>query len=42
MTRLILATFGQSLILGTAAIAQVKIAVPPQQYKMHEEIRAKG
>jgi hypothetical protein len=41
MPRLILATLGLSLIFGTAALAQVKIAVRPQQYKMHEEIRAK-
>ena len=38
MTRLILATLGLSLILGTAVVAQVKIAAPPQQYKTHEEI----
>jgi len=41
MTRLILAALGLSLILATAAIAQVKITVPPQRYKIHEEIHAK-
>ena len=40
--RLILATLGLSLILATAAIAQVKIIVPAQQYKMHDEIHAKA
>ena len=37
----ILATLGISLILATAAIAQVKITVPAQQYKAHDEIHAK-
>ncbi|HXN21484.1 MAG TPA: hypothetical protein VOA41_01925 [Candidatus Dormibacteraeota bacterium] len=41
MTRLILATLGLSLILANAAIAQVKITVPSQQYKVYEEIHAK-
>jgi hypothetical protein len=41
MTRLILATLGLSLILPTAAIAQVKITVPAQRYKVQEEIHAK-
>jgi hypothetical protein len=41
MARLIPAALGLSLILATAAIARVKITVPAQQYKMHDEIRAK-
>lgn len=41
MARLILATLGFSQILATAASAQVKISVPTQQYKVHEEIHAK-
>ncbi len=41
MARLILATLGFSQILATAAIAQVKITVPAQQYKVHDEIHAK-
>ncbi len=40
MTRLIL-TLGLSLILCTPAIAQVKITVSAQQYKVHEEIHAR-
>jgi hypothetical protein len=41
MTRLTLALLGLSLILPNAAIAQVRITVPAQQYKAHEEIHAK-
>jgi hypothetical protein len=41
MARLVLVTLGLSQILATAAIAQVKIAVPAQQYKAHEGIHAK-
>ena len=40
MMRLIL-TLGLSLILGTAAIAQVKITFLAKQYKVHEEIHAR-
>jgi hypothetical protein len=41
MKRLILSTIGLSLILATTVIAQVKIAVHAQRYKVHEEIHAK-
>jgi hypothetical protein len=41
MARHILAALGISLILATAAIAQVKITIPAQQYKAHDEIHAK-
>jgi hypothetical protein len=41
MARLILATLGFSLILATTVTAQIKIAVPAQQFKMHDEIHAK-
>jgi hypothetical protein len=41
MKRLILSALGLSLILATGAIAQVKITVPVQRYKVHEEIHTK-
>ncbi|HXN51053.1 MAG TPA: hypothetical protein VN943_03880 [Candidatus Acidoferrum sp.] len=41
MTRLILTSLGLSLILATAAIAQVKITIPAQHYRMQELIHAK-
>jgi hypothetical protein len=41
MARHILVALGISLILATAAIAQVKITIPAQQYKAHDEIHAK-
>ena len=40
MARLILA-LAFSLIVATSASAQVKITFPAQQYKLHEQIRAK-
>jgi hypothetical protein len=39
--RLVLSSFCFSLILTTAAAAQVKITIPAQQYKVGEEIPAK-
>jgi hypothetical protein len=41
MTRLILATLALSAILSVSAVAQVKIAIPTQQYKVQEMIHAK-
>jgi hypothetical protein len=42
MARLILATLAFSLIVATSAVAQVKITIPAQQYKVQEQIRAKA
>jgi hypothetical protein len=41
MNYLFLPALGLSLILPTAAFAQLRITVPAQQYKVHEEIHAK-
>jgi hypothetical protein len=41
MARLILGWSLFSMMAATSAIAQVKITLPSQQYKVHEQIRAK-
>jgi hypothetical protein len=41
MKRLILPSLAISLILATAAVAQVKITAPAQRYKVREQIHAK-
>ena len=41
MTRFILATLASSLIVATSANAQLKITLPAQRYKVHDQIRAK-
>ena len=41
MARLILATLAFSLIVASSVVAQVKITIPAQRFKVQEQIRAK-